>query len=278
MRGKLFAVLLLLFTAFLICLAPGEAGDSIVSPAPADSFKGVPILMYHKVNPDSSTGGYGLRVRPRDFERQMAYLSRNGYRSVSLSSLADHHEKGSPLPPRPVVITLDDGYLDNYTYAYPILKKYGLTATIFVVSGTVGGINQFDYRAGRQPKNKMAGWPQLREMAGGGIAIGAHTVRHPRLGELSPGEVRSEVAGSKRVLEKELHRPVEVFCYPYGSYNETVAGIVRESGFRAAVTTAQGLGRFAKEPFTLRRIRVRGDYSLQRFMKELSGYNHSRAG
>jgi peptidoglycan/xylan/chitin deacetylase (PgdA/CDA1 family) len=278
-RRKILFVPGLLLAAFFLLLAPGGAADNIAgaSTVVMDGSGGIPILMYHKVNPDPGTGGYGLRVRPRDFAGQMAYLARNGYQPVTLSDLADHSEKGRPLPPKPVVITLDDGYLDNYTYAYPILKKYRFTATVFVVAGTVGGINDFDYRAGKQPKNKMAGWPQLKEMAEGGIAIGAHTVRHPRLADLSPAEMKSEIEGSKRILEKKLNRPVEAFCYPYGSYNETVTGLVRESGFRAAVTTVQGLGRFDREPLALKRIRIRGDYSLGRFVQELNRYSRSAA-
>lgn len=273
-RKLIYFSILLLVLAFVF-IAGGEAGERLAGyPEPlSQGFEGVPILMYHKVNPDPGTGGYGLRVHPRNFEKQMSYLLKSGFTAISLTDLADHYEKGSPLPPRPVVITLDDGYMDNYTYAYPILKKHGMTATVFVVAGTVGGINEFDYNEGRQPKNKMADWTQLKEMAGGGITIGSHTVRHPHLGDINPEEVKTEIVDSKMILEKELNRPVEVFCYPYGSYNETTAALVKESGFRAAVTTSQGLGRFDREPFELKRIRISGDYNLDRFAGELAMYS-----
>lgn len=275
MSRKLIYVFIFLLVLAFVFIAGGEAGERLAGyPEPLpQGFEGVPILMYHKVNPDPGTGGYGLRVHPRNFEKQISYLLKSGFTAISLTDLADHYEKGSPLPPRPVIITFDDGYMDNYTYAYPILKKHGMTATVFVVAGTVGGINEFDYNAGRQPKNKMADWTQLKEMAGGGMTIGAHTLRHPHLGDLNPEDVKTEITGSKMILEKELNRPVKVFCYPYGSYNETAAALVKESGFRAAVTTSQGLGRFDREPFELKRIRIRGDYTLNRFAEELAMYS-----
>ncbi|MCL6612495.1 MAG: polysaccharide deacetylase family protein [Peptococcaceae bacterium] len=272
---KLFPALILISVIAFLILAAADAGDklseSLVSVP--EKFDGVPILMYHKINPDPGTGGYGLRVSPRDFEKQVAYLARSGYTSVSLTDLADHHEKGKPLPPRPVVITFDDGYLDNYVYAYPILRKYGMTATVFVVAGTVGGINGFDYSEGRQPLNRMAGWRELEEMAEGGITIGAHTLTHPSLTGLEPEAARHEITEGKKRLEAALKRPVEVFCYPYGNYDQAIVQIVRESGFRAAVTADQGLGRYREDPYALKRIRVRGDYSYGRFLQELTRYH-----
>ncbi|MFZ5632823.1 MAG: polysaccharide deacetylase family protein [Bacillota bacterium] len=277
MLRKLFSVLIMLSVIAFLYLAAGNARDRLAESLAAvpERFEGIPILMYHKVNPDPRTGGYGLRVTPRAFEKQMAYLSRSGYVSISLTDLADHFEKNKPLPSKPVIITFDDGYLDNYTYAYPILKKYGMTATIFVVAGTVGGINEFDYNGGRQPRNKMAGWEELQEMVKGGMTIGAHTLRHPHLAGLKPGEARFEIVGGKKMLEAGLNRPVEVFCYPYGNYDREIVNIVGESGFRAAVTTEQGLGKYGEGPYTLKRIRVRGDYSYGRFLEELIRYHNS---
>lgn len=277
MLKKLFSVSIILFVIAFLYLAVGEARDRLsesLAAAP-EKFEGIPILMYHKVNPDPGVGGYGLRVSPRSFEKQMAYLSRSGYQSISLNDLADHFEKGRPLPSRPVIITFDDGYLDNYTYAYPILKKYGMTATIFVVAGTVGGVNEFDYNGGRQPKNKMAGWQELKEMVEGGIAIGAHTLRHTHLANLKPDEARHEILEGRKILEEALSRPVDVFCYPYGNYDRDTVSIVREAGFRAAVTTEQGLGKYQEGPYTLKRIRVRGDYSYGHFLEELTRYHNN---
>lgn len=277
MLRKLFSVKIMLLVIAFLYLAVADARDRLSESLAAvpEKFDGVPILMYHKINPNPSVGGYGLRVCPRDFEKQVAYLARSGYNSISLAELADHHDQGKLLPPRPVIITFDDGYQDNYTYAYPILKKYGMTATIFVVAGTVGGINEFDYNDGRQPKNIMAGWKELKEMAEGGIIIGAHTLRHPHLANLKPEEARTEIQEGKRILEEGLGRPVEFFAYPYGNFDLSTVDIVRKSGFRAAVATEQGLGKYREGPFTLKRIRVRGDYSYGRFLQELTKFHGS---
>lgn len=274
-------IIILLFSmvlaAGLFYYGVGNARDMLaeslaVYNLPEDTSQGIPILMYHKVNPDPSVGGYGLRVTPRVFERQMRYLKANGYNTISLTDVAGYYQSRKPLPRRPVVITFDDGYLDNYTYAYPILKKYNMTATIFVVANTIGGINDFDYKAGRQPPNRMAGWKEIKEMDQGGLTIGSHTLNHPHLAEIDLGEARREIAESKNKLEQGLGRPVTTFCYPYGSYNQSVAQLVRESGYVASVTTEQGLGRKDDGIYTLKRIRVRGDYSQQKFLYELTRY------
>ncbi|SHI55753.1 polysaccharide deacetylase family protein [Desulfofundulus thermosubterraneus] len=274
MSKRILIAIVTLPLLFLLVLGGTRyAADSLAQslapplPPPGRGERGIPILMYHKVNPDPRAGGLGLRVPPQKFARHMEYLADHGFHTVSLTDVVDHFQKGKPLPIRPVVITFDDGYLDNYTYAFPILKKYGFTATIFVVAHTVGKTNTFD--AGRQPVNKMAGWRELKEMADYGITIGAHTLDHPRLTRIPLEEARRQIKESKALLEAGLGRPVEVFSYPYGRYNRELALAVRESGYRAAVTTEQGLACLGDDPFTLKRIRVMGSYDLQKFITEL---------
>ncbi len=274
MSTRILIVIVTLPLLLLLVLAGARhAADSLAQslapplPPPERGEMEIPILMYHKVNPDPRTGGLGLRVPPEKFARQMEYLASHGFHTVSLTDVVDHFQSGKPLPPRPVVITFDDGYLDNYTYAFPILKKYGFTATVFVVAHTVGKTNIFD--AGRQPVNKMAGWRELKEMADYGITIGSHTLDHPNLTRLSLAEARHQIKESKALLEAHLGRPVEVFSYPYGKYNHELARVVRESGYRAAVTTGQGLAGSRDDPFTLKRVRVMGSYDLHKFITEL---------
>lgn len=246
--------------------------SSFSSPPPvkAAHVPQVPILMYHKVNPDGRSGGLGLRVPPDRFAEQMEYLHDNEYRTISLFDLVSFLKEGGELPPRPVVITFDDGYLDNYLYAFPVLKKYGFTATIFVVASYVGKTNLFDVKAGLQPENPLAGWEQLKEMAAYGITIGSHTLDHPRLTRLSPEKAFREIKESREKIEKELGRPVLFFSYPYGSYNEEIVRMVEKSGYLAAVTTAQGTATPGSNPYTLKRIRVLGTYDLRKFASELN--------
>ena len=244
----------------------------IPSDAKLPKLKGIPILMYHKVNPDPRTGGLGLRVPPDKFEWQMKYLKRNGYQTVSLTDVMDHFEQGKHLPDKPIVITFDDGYKDNHDFAYPIMKKYGFTGTVFVVAKAIGNTNFFDVEKKLQPENKIMNWNEIREIAAGGFVIGSHTVDHPHLAEISPEVARHQIEESKRALEHGLKKPVEVFAYPYGSYNDTVAEIVKQAGYRAAVTTELGLAKVDSHPYKLKRVRVTGHYSNEKFIEELHKY------
>lgn len=246
--------------------------NHIPSDAKLPKQQGIPILMYHKVNPDPRTGGLGLRVPPDKFEWQMKYLKRNGYQTVSLTDVMDHFEHGKHLPDKPIVITFDDGYKDNHDYAYPIMKKYGFTGTVFVVTKAIGNTNFFDVEKKLQPKNKMMDWNEIRAIEAGGFVIGAHTVDHPRLADIPPEVARHQIEESKRVLENGLKKPVEVFAYPYGSYNDTVAEITKQAGFRAAVTTELGLAKIDSDPYKLKRIRITGRYSNEKFIEELHKY------
>lgn len=249
-----------------------QQNKAIPSDAKYPKLQGIPILMYHKVNPDPGTGGLGLRVPPDKFEWQMKYLRKNGYETVSLEDVMDHFEKGKHLPDKPIVITFDDGYKDNYRFAYPIMKKYGYTGTIFVVSKAIGNTNFFDVEKKLQPENKIMDWHEIRELAEAGFTIGAHTVDHPHLAEVPPEVARHQIEESKRALEHGLKKPVEFFAYPYGSYNDTVADLVKQAGYRAAVTTELGLAKADSNPFKLRRIRVTGHYSNEKFIEELHKY------
>lgn len=272
-RFYLSAILLVLIIGFIFPL--GHPFLSLFEKPPAKKtivVTEVPILTYHKVSPDPRAGGLGLRVRPHDFDWQMRYLKENGYHSVDLGAVIDHFENGKVLPDKPVVITFDDGYKNNYLYAYPILKKYGFTATIFVATNIVGGINEFDYAKNIQPKNEMLTWGQIKEMNKNGITIGAHTMDHAHLTDVSPSEARQQILGSKKALERELGQEIKYFCYPYGEYNQTVADIVKQSGFIAATTTDPGVVRSDMNPFLLKRLCIIGKFDQQRFIEEL--YKH----
>ncbi|ACX52714.1 polysaccharide deacetylase [Ammonifex degensii KC4] len=236
----------------------------------ARSSKAVIILMYHKVNPDPRAGGLGLRVPPEKFEWQMRYLKTHGYHVVSMEEAYDYLTRGKPLPPKPVVITFDDGYEDNYLYAWPILKRYGYPATIFLAADAVGSYNFFDADYGRQPRNQMLTWQEIKEMATSGkITFGAHTMTHPRLTKVDPERQRYEIFRCREVLGKKLGRPVDFFSYPYGDFDARVVELVKEAGFKGAVTCVQGVNWPGADPYTLKRVRVMGSYSEAKFVHEL---------
>ncbi len=249
-----------------------QLSSSLPVPEKKLILKGIPILLYHKVSPDPRAGDLTYRVLPEDFNWQMRYLKQKGYHTVNIGDVIDHYHNGKNLPENPVVITFDDGYYDNYKYAFRILKKYAFSATIFIVSNTVGGLNEFDLKDSIQPQSEMLNWDEIREMDSNRITIGAHTLDHLHLTKINPEEARRQIIGSKRILEKALRKEVLYFSYPYGEYNSTIVDIVRKSRYRAAVSTLPGIVGSSDNPYFLRRISIWGGYDQVKFVKELHKY------
>ena len=189
---SILAVLFILLGVVMIAGHPREEAASAPLPAPEDDVK-VLVLNYHMVN----RMFISLAIEPEDFDWQMKYLVEHGYHTISPDELYDFLAGTGRLPDRPVLITFDDGYVDNYTTAYPILKKYNLKATIFVVTGFLG------------KRKGYLTWDQLREMEKNGITVESHTVTHAPLPQLSDERIREELVESKRQAEKELGHPIE---------------------------------------------------------------------
>lgn len=248
-----------------------ETGPAEAKPvATSRQIKSIPVLMYHKVSPDPKVASIGYRIEPEEFEWQMRYLYENGYHSIDLGMVVDYFLKGVPIPEKPIVITLDDGYQDNFLYAYPIMKKFNFTGTIFVVSNIIGGVNEFDIKARLQPENKMMSWEQIKELDANGFIIGCHTLDHAHLARVSRDEARRQIAQSKRALEEGLSKEVQYFCYPYGEYNSFTLQVVKESGFKAAVTVNPQPVTGVKDPLRLNRLGVPGYIEHEEFIKMLS--------
>ncbi|MBZ0165167.1 MAG: polysaccharide deacetylase family protein, partial [Candidatus Omnitrophica bacterium] len=149
--------------------------------------------------------------------------------------------KNEPLSRKTVVLTFDDGYADNYTNAFPLLKKYNFPATFFISTEKVG-------------LPGYVTWDQLREMAAAGISIGSHAVRHEYLPDLSRQRIIEEVRESRRILEQQLGMPVLNFSYPVGGFNDEIKSLVRQAGYQSAVTTNRGFDRFNHDVFELNRV------------------------
>jgi len=264
---SLIALWLLLFLRLAV---PSQAVNTVMfNPGftPKKPTK-VKILMYHKVNPHPASGGLGLRVNPINFAEQMELLKTRGYSVISFDRFMEARNGNRPLPPKPLIITFDDGYADNYNYAFPILKKYRYPATVFLVYNQIGGTNLWD-RALNFPTNKLLNWDQIKEMARNDITFGSHTLNHPHLPELTTAEITKEITDSKILLEKNLKQPVDYFCYPYGDFNKDITQAVEAAGYKAAVTVRPGDNDEKTNPFTLKRIRVMGTYDKARFIEEL---------
>lgn len=194
--------------------------------APVD----VPVLMYHYVDDEPPPKGPyadGLTVRTPDFIEELEYLAANGYETISLADAYLAMAGLRDLPARPVVLTFDDGGLDNYEVAFPLLRRYGFSGTFFVITKTVGADGQMD-------------WGQLREMYAAGMSVQSHSVAHPDLRGVPDGRLRAEVADSRAMITEATGEPGYVFCYPAGAYDQRVIEAVRDAGYVMAVATDKG--------------------------------------
>lgn len=200
---------------------------------------GVPVLAYHKVNNDKSM----YSVSPLEFEQQMRYLSEQGYTAISLHEYAQAMRQQQPLPAKPIVLTFDDGYENNYTTALPIMEKYGMRGTVFIISGYV-------------TFPEYLTWEQIRAMQARGTEIGSHTFSHVNLGTLSPEEQEYQLAESKREIEYRLQQPVEFLAYPFGGFTSDTQQALKKLGYWGACTGEAGLNQDLAAPYTLKRINV----------------------
>lgn len=205
----------------------------------------LPILIYHRVTDEVG----GLCVAPIVFEQHLDYLKKQGYVGVCLNQIADALEGKSVLPKRAVAITFDDGYLDNYSQAWPLLQKYGYNATIFLISNFVGLDNRFD-RVKPTSSVPLMNESQIKEMAAGGIEFGSHTANHKALTELAEQERQSELEDSRKALGVLLNKEVSSFAYPYSRVDENCEFAVQAAGYRVAVA---GTGTDFR-PYRLNRI------------------------
>ena len=194
----------------------------------------LPVLLYHRVAPSPGHDPWGNFVSPRAFESHLRWLRAWGYRSVTLAAVAEALEGGPPLPRRAVAITFDDGYLDTYQHAFPLLQRHGFGAAVFLVTDAIGGVSSFDSGSGYEPA-AMLGWDEIRKMAAAGIEFGSHTCGHPAtLVDLDDAQLRAELESSRRAIENLLDAPAELFSYPHSRLDERVEAAVDAAGYRLA--------------------------------------------
>lgn len=245
---------------------------------PASSSRPVwaPILLYHRVVPVlPEHDPFGNCVTTATFESHLRWLAHRGYRSLSLADLETRfgpNAARAPLPPRrAIAITFDDGYHDNYLHAWPLLKQYGFSATIFLVSDAIGGDNGFDAAYHRRGPASMLSAGQIEEMhRHGGIGFGSHSCSHPdSLVPLSQPCLEDELLRSRITIEQIIQAPVAHFAYPHSQRDDRVEAAVRRAGYRLACA---GVGtRFS--PLCLHRIEARSRQGvlLEAHLKERWG-------
>jgi len=216
----------------------------------------LPILMYHKVDrlpPPPGTRYLRNYVFPEQFDLQLAALRRWGYETISFDDFLAYRRREGTLPRRPIILTFDDGYRSTYEVAWPLLQRYGATATVFLVSDLIGKTNVWDAGEIQEP---LLGAGEITAMRAGGIEFGSHSCTHPALTALPPHRVLAELRDSRTALEQLLGAPVRVLCYPYGKQNAAVRALARDAGYDAAVIARRRLNSRATDPLRLTRLRI----------------------
>ena len=225
----------------------------------------VPIIMYHSVTPEAKVEDR-IQISVNSFNRQMCFLKSHHYNVVPLAMVGEMIRDKKKIPFKTVALTFDDGYQDNYVYAYPILKKFGLPATVFIIVNEVG-----------RPQGDRLSWDEIKKMqASNLIVIGSHTLDHPYLPEVkSEVELKRQIFDSKKILEQALGVGVDLFCYPAGSFNAHIKDLVIQAGYKLAVATGLG-NRFSNQDvYLIKRVRVSETDNLFDFWIKVSGYYNS---
>ena len=214
---------------------------------------GTRILCYHRVNDE--TNDYVV-VPVANFRAQMQFLADEGYQAIGLSDLLDG-EGCKENQGKSIVITFDDGFRDNFEYAFPILKEFGFSASIFCIGKRIG---DFSY----------LGKGDIQEMHRSGFEFGSHTLSHPHLRDLKSSEKWEEISGSKKYLEDLLGLGINFFCYPYGEYDEEAVRFVERAGYEGACTNIPGANKEIAS-YLLRRTEIGAFDTIVDFRKKLAG-------
>jgi peptidoglycan/xylan/chitin deacetylase (PgdA/CDA1 family) len=223
----------------------------------------VPILLYPRVAAPPKGTSSALFVKPKLFARQVAALDRAGYTAVTLEQVWSHWEDGNPLPERPVVLSFDDGYADQYRYAAKILRARDWPAILFLQSSRLG------VRGGLTTA-------QVRRMLRDGWELGGHTETHPDLTTLGPTALEAEITASRHALLSRFGSRVDFFAYPFGRFDDAVKVAVADAGYLAATTTRRGAAEPADGAFTLDRLIVNGNFSPARLLRTVGATSGRR--
>ena len=230
----------------------------------ATTFEPPPILMYHRIDVASPSDEISrdLTVTPAQLLQQLAYLKRRHVVAISMAQLEARMKHRKSLDDT-VVLTFDDGYGDQYKYAVPILRRFGDSATFYIVTGNLG-------------RARHLTWAEIRTMARDGMDIAAHGVRHDDLSTMSATEQRGQIVESIDVLQTTLHARIESYAYPSGRFNRDTLDIVRRAGVPLAVTTDPVNIIPPESALQLPRLRVHGWWKLHDFAKAIEGARASR--
>lgn len=233
------------------------AAQRTVPSLPKPAADAVPVLYYHSVMIEE---GNPLRMPPEQFDEQMKYLKKHGYQTITMDQLFQYLSGSGELPAKPILITFDDGYEDNYSTAWPILQKYGFEAAVFIVTNYIGG-------------KGFMNWQQILELKRNGWDICGHTANHSYLNQTTASELTQELS-SNIVLEQKLGQPVKYFAYPYGIYNAQIVQALKQQGYLMAFTTERGWAKKGSDPMLIRRVYCYADMGLSEFVRRIQHPNY----
>jgi peptidoglycan/xylan/chitin deacetylase (PgdA/CDA1 family) len=233
-------------------------------------MRSVPVLMYHHVNPHQ---GDTVTVTPEVFEAQMDHLRESGYRTLTAVELFGYINGELTLKQKAVAITFDDGWIDNYLYAFPVLKKNHFNATVFIITDRVekasGKMSSLPEYIPTHNESKVLietgeahrvalNWKLIEEVTAGGLVeFYSHTKSHRKCDTLSEHQLREELGGSREMIEKRLGRACPFLCWPYGQYTPGAVQVAKEVGYGALYTTDHGVVKAGSDPFAIKRIEVK---------------------
>ena len=240
---------------------PASTVNALTTPSAArPSQLRVPVLTYHRIAPRTEIGNSlpGLVLSPQIFESHMRALQRDGWRTVTAATLADHLQSGVPLPKKTMVITIDDGRDDGYAYAFPILQRLGFVATFFVITGRVG-------------RARYLTVPQLQAMASAGMEIANHTRSHAANKNGTYAYYLDQVRVAQEQLTEWLGAPPVTFAYPFGLHPKNLIRAASNVGLRLAFTTKSGYVHTARNALTAPRMGIRASLTPRQVVLLLNG-------
>ena len=230
----------------------------------------IPILMYHAVLPIDAAAKVRGTVPLAVFREQIGWLARRGYRALTLDDVEASLAGSSDTRGRSVAITFDDGYRCVLEHAFPVLAEFGMTATLFVVTGAVGQTTEW-YVAGGGRAFEHADWDELERAAARGFAIGSHTVSHLALAGGESAAIADELSTSKETIEKRVGA-CRHFAYPFGAHDDEAVGAVERAGYRTACTTETGFNGPGQPRLRLRRQAVSRNTTAGRFRRRVGAW------
>ncbi|HEY5501088.1 MAG TPA: polysaccharide deacetylase family protein, partial [Candidatus Humimicrobiaceae bacterium] len=204
----------------------------------------IPIVGFHEVEP---VIGNPIELSEGSFDALCATLKNYGYQTITFQDLLDYLDYGKSLPEKPVILSSDDGYQDIYTYAFPILKKYGYKMTVFLITNLIGNseadrqTNIFDKDVSGIPVRPMLIWPEILAMSRYGCEFLSHTANHIRLGAASADQIINELTVSKNAIESHIGKQCVLFAWPYDNYSNSAASLISKAGYRGGVVYGGGI-------------------------------------